>query len=92
VKGADKAWIKVDFDIGTPGDPSTRKLTIGPAAYSTGGMAITAGETSSGKGGEPIPEPGTLATLALGAAGLYAWRRHRKKQAEKAQQDAETNS
>lgn len=35
---------------------------------------------------------GTLATLALGAAGLYAWRRHRQKQAEKAQQDTDKNS
>ena len=89
-KGLDKAWIKFDFDIGTPGDPSSRKMTIGPAAYSTGGMAITAGETSTGKGGQPIPEPGTLATLALGAAGLFAWRRHRQKQAEKAKEQATT--
>lgn len=29
------------------------------------------------------PEPGTLFTLALGTAGLLAWRAHRQKQAKK---------
>ena len=42
------------------------------------------------KGGQQIPEPGTLATLALGAAGIFAWRRHRQKQAEKAKKETAT--
>jgi hypothetical protein len=54
-------------------------------AYEDTGGAISAGHTT-------IPEPGTLFTLALGAAGLLAWRAHREKQAKKEQQDAEKDS
>ena len=72
-------WVKLTYS------PFT--LTIEEFAYEDTGAAIDAGHKPP-----PIPEPGTLATLALGAAGLYAWRRHRQKQAEKEQQDAEKES
>jgi hypothetical protein len=73
-----KGWLRLDFDrLGGPG--RRRKITIFEYAFEDSGGAIKAGET-----GTPIPEPGTLATLTLGAMGLLAWRRHRQKQAQKA--------
>ena len=77
-----KGWLQLELN------KATRQIKLGAFAYEDSGGPIKAGET----GAPPIPEPGTLATLALGAAGLYAWRKHRQKQAEKAQQDAEKDS
>lgn len=40
------------------------------------------------KDAAPVPEPGTLGTLAIGAAGLFAWRRREQKQKNKAKKAA----
>ena len=57
--------IKIDLD--------TLETTVKDYAYETRpGVAVPAGA---------VPEPGTLGMLALGAAGLLAWRTLRKKQA-----------
>ncbi len=56
------------------------EITIYAWGYETDpGTGIPAGVGSEGSGGEPVPEPATLATLAMGAAGLYALRRNRKR-------------
>ena len=44
-------------------------LTIIDYAYADVGESISVGQT--------VPEPGSLALLALGAAGVSAWRRKR---------------
>lgn len=63
-------WVKLTYF------PFT--LTIEEFAYEDMGGPISADHTT------PIPKPGTLITLALGAAGLLAWRAHRQKRAKKA--------
>ncbi|MDP6417201.1 MAG: PEP-CTERM sorting domain-containing protein [Gammaproteobacteria bacterium] len=78
--GGNQGWLQLTYS------PFT--LQLGQFAYEDTGAAISAGHTTS----QPIPEPGTLFTLALGAAGLLAWRAHREKQAKKEQQDAEKDS
>ncbi len=71
-------YIGVRFDIGgnthygwiqvnVPGVPDSATIT-GYAYQDTADAQITAGA---------IPEPGSLALLALGAAGLAAWRKKR---------------
>ena len=45
-------------------------MTLNSYAYTTAGEQITAGQTQ-------VPEPGSLALLALGGAGLLAWRQQR---------------
>jgi hypothetical protein len=47
-------------------------------AYADPGEPITAGQTSSN---ELVPEEGSLGSLALGAAGLLAWRKRRSRAA-----------
>jgi hypothetical protein len=77
-----QGWLQLKHIPGT--------LTLGQFAYDDTGAALAAGH--GGVPPPPIPEPGTLAMLALGAAGLLAWRKHRQKQAEKEQQDTEKDS
>jgi hypothetical protein len=48
-------------------------------AYADPGEPIRAGQTSSN---ETVPEEGSLGWLALGAVGLYAWRRARRQWAQ----------
>jgi hypothetical protein len=69
-------WIELEYD----GIPDPTSITAIDWAYnSVVGQAITAGETSEPS--DPVntttPEPGTaaLSLLAMGAAGVLAWRR-----------------
>jgi len=56
-------WIQVD--VGGTSEP-TNAVIKGYAYNDVGGGSITAGQ---------VPEPGSLALLALGAAGLASWRK-----------------
>lgn len=60
--------------LGTPG-PNTpgNSFTLVDYAWGDVGSPITAGQ---------VPEPGSLGLLAIGAAGLLAWRKRRAKVAE----------
>jgi len=68
--GTHYGWIKL-----TVNNANASSVTIDSFAYDTvAGQPITAGETGSG-----IPEPATSAALlALGSAGLVAYRQRRK--------------
>ena len=67
-------WIgvTVNGDV-TNADFDNATIEIRGAAYATGGMQITAGQTGA------IPEPSSLGLLALGAAGLATRRQKNKK-------------
>lgn len=56
-------WIRVSVENG-----SNAQLTIQDLAYENQGHSIAAGQ---------VPEPGCLGLLAMGGAGLLAWRRRR---------------
>jgi MYXO-CTERM domain-containing protein len=71
----DYGWLRVMVsDAGSPNYPN--ELEVLDYAYDTTGNPIPAGFTGA-------PEPGTsaLAVLALGAAGITAWRRRRNEAA-----------
>lgn len=80
-------FIDMTLDAGA-GRPNT--IEIHNYAYNDVPIGDASGDGDSIHFERPIPEPGTLATLALGVAGLLAWRRHRQKMAEKAKQEATT--
>ncbi|HEY2799217.1 MAG TPA: PEP-CTERM sorting domain-containing protein [Chthoniobacterales bacterium] len=67
--GVQYGWARLDMN-GAPDNG----YTLVDFAWADPGQTILTGQ---------IPEPGSLALLAVGAAGLLAWRRHRGK-AEKA--------
>ncbi|MBC8549617.1 MAG: PEP-CTERM sorting domain-containing protein [Candidatus Brocadiales bacterium] len=68
-------WVDVEVASQSPFD----KLTIYGWGYEDeANTAILAGA-----GQEAIPEPATLFTLAMGVAGIYAWRRGRRRKSLK---------
>lgn len=60
-------WASVTMN----GNP-LNSFTLNDVAFASVGEAIAVGQVTA------IPEPGSLAALAVGAAGVTAWRRKRK--------------
>ena len=63
--GLETGWAELTVS-GQPNDT----FTLDEYAYGTAGESLTAGQTT-------VPEPGSLALLAVGGAGLLAWRKRR---------------
>jgi len=70
--GDQYGWVRLKF-----GGPNNAFRLI-DYAYADPGEPIRAGQTSSN---EMVPEEGSLGALALGAAGLMAWRKIRSRAA-----------
>ena len=68
--GTQYGWARVRMDSG----PSANTYTLIDYAFADPGENIATGQ---------VPEPGSLGLLALGGAGLLAWRKRRKKEARK---------
>jgi hypothetical protein len=75
----DLGWIQLDWT--TNGGFPTSLQALNWAVETAPGVSIEADQTDSGPG--VAPEPGTLglSLLAIGAAGIAAWRRSRRAQA-----------
>ena len=69
--GTEYGWASITV-AGVPGN----EFTLNSYAYTTAGELITAGQTAA------VPEPGSLGLLALGGAGLVAWRKRRARSSE----------
>ena len=69
--GNQYGWVRVKFATRNPIDYDFWLIDY---AYADPGEPIRAGQTSSN---EMVPEEGSLGWLALGAAGLLAWRKRR---------------
>ena len=75
--GQETGWAEVTM-AGTPNN----NYTLDAYAFGTAGESLTVGE---------VPEPGSLGLLALGGAGLLAWRQ-RRAAAHKATRNADAAS
>ncbi|MEM7456898.1 MAG: PEP-CTERM sorting domain-containing protein [Planctomycetota bacterium] len=64
--GTQYGWGQLTLDSGAPANI----FTLNAIAFADPGQSLFVGETM-------IPEPGSLGLLAMGAAGLVAWRRRR---------------
>src|SRR5262245_3116333 len=73
--GDQYGWVRVKFENRHPYD---HYFWLFDYAYADPGEPIRAGQTSSN---EMVPEEGSLGGLALGAAGLLAWRKRRSRTA-----------
>ena len=92
-------FLGVSFDIGGSThygwvdlalNSNATELTINGWGYETvAGVGIQAG---AGEESNPVPEPATLVTLAMGVAGIYAWRRNRKRKGVKDTAQKETQT
>ena len=65
--GTQYGWGQLTLDSGSPANI----FTLNKIAWADAGQSLFVGETGV------IPEPGSLGLLAMGAAGLVAWRRRR---------------
>ena len=68
--GDQYGWVRIKFG------QSNTDFWLVDYAYADPGEPIRAGQTSSN---EMVPEEGSLGWLALGAAGLLAWRKSRSR-------------
>ena len=73
--GQEYGWASVTVN----GANASNTFTLNSYAYTTAGEVITAGQTSLA-----VPEPGSLGLLAVGGAGLLAWRQRRARAAAQA--------
>jgi MYXO-CTERM domain-containing protein len=73
--GNQYGWVRVQF---VNREPIDHDFWLVDYAYADPGEPIRAGQTSSN---EMVPEEGSLGWLALGAAGLLAWRKRRSQAA-----------
>ena len=77
--GIQYGWARVRIE-GNP--PRTGDFMLIDYAYGDPGDQLSAGQTSSN---EMVPEEGSVGWLALGAAGLLAWRKRRSQGARQGQ-------
>ena len=73
--GDQYGWVRIRMATSHPID---HDFWLVDYAYADPGEPIRAGQTSSN---EMVPEEGSLGGLALGAAGLLAWRKRRSQAA-----------
>ena len=74
--GDQYGWVRIRMEARFPIDHAFWLIDY---AYADPGEPIRAGQTASN---EMVPEEGSLGWLALGAAGLLAWRKRRSKTAQ----------
>jgi hypothetical protein len=76
-------WIDIEATA------DLHSLTIHGFAFEDDpGVGIGAGHAQISRPAKDVPEPGTLSLLAMGAAGLYAMRRRRRKAKDRAEDAA----
>ena len=74
--GTHYGWARVRIEVA----PNFKAwFTLIDYAYADPGELITAGQTSDAAQPNQIPKQGSLGALALGAAGLLAWRKRRSR-------------
>lgn len=74
--GLQYAWVRVKDS----GNPKHRFILV-DYAWGDPGDSLTTGQKSSSPKADVVPDSGSLGLLAVGAAGLLAWRKRRAKAA-----------